>query len=347
MSESSKLNIDDLSRSGPYGTQRAAYAEVTRGLNHMHTASILPMNQDAKGFVFWTRPQLNMSTQNVRAVRQTTPLASSQRNSLQRAFRVLLDPELVAENPSMATPLVDQQLAFIPWLTNLLQTVSGWPDEISERYTTPAGVAGQQWSMIDSQYQINGEFQLTATFQNFVGDPIGGLMSTWLKMPQLCFMGLTIPRLSPWVSRRLDYTTRPYRFIMDPSMTYIQKYAIACAAFPVGMDTGRQFDYDINKPLISPGEFTSVQFNCLGARYNDPLALVHFNKHVELCNPNMKEGSRKATMRKVPSTVKSWFNYRAYPRVNLRTMELEWWVPLEVYNQVVSARNQIASVLEK
>ena len=330
------VTLDDVSRLGSLGSQRQAMSDVTRGLNHLGTANILPMNTDAKGFIFATRPQMNLSTQNVRAIRRFTMLTTQDRMTLQRAVRVLLDPDLVADNPKLGTPLVENKLALIPWFTNLLQTLTGWPDEQVDVWTSPAGLEGQQWSMIDSTYEINNKFSLNATFQNFSGDPISALFDPWIKIPAAMFKGVMIPRFFSMTSRRLDYTTRIYRFVTDPTMTYIQKWAATCASFPIGIDNGRQLDYDVNKLYQSPGEFSSVQFECIGARYNDPIMLFAFNNAMSMCNDQLKDAVRETNMRKIERPIRHLFNYKGYPWINIETMELEWWVPVEVYNAEIN-----------
>ncbi|MGZ7196756.1 hypothetical protein ACXWOC_11260, partial [Streptococcus pyogenes] len=51
----------------------------------------MPINKTHYGYVFFTRPQLNMQTNNIKHVRNLLPLLTTQDKSIHRAIRCYLD----------------------------------------------------------------------------------------------------------------------------------------------------------------------------------------------------------------------------------------------------------------
>jgi hypothetical protein len=73
------------------------------GINHQDVPSRIPHNKEHRGYVFFTRPQLNLSTGNLRNVRALNPFLTKEPLSVQRFARCTLDPRLargVYEEPN-------------------------------------------------------------------------------------------------------------------------------------------------------------------------------------------------------------------------------------------------------
>ena len=98
----------------------------------------------------------------------------------------------------------------------------------------------------------------------------------------------------------------------------------------------------LGRRLITAREFLyadtgqlSIQFQCFGARYNDPITIYNFNKVVRQFNKDMHDDTRETRMVKLNSSEKPIFNYQGYPRIS-ETLELEWWVYKDRYDALLA-----------
>ena len=113
--------------------------------------------------------------------------------------------------------------------------------------------------------------------------------------------------------------------------------------FPKSGSQGAVMSYDVSNSSNKGYDTVSASWSCVGAYHNDPIVLWCFNKLVERFNPLMKDGLREEAYIKVGSgddirgdiaslaDVAS-FQYHGYPRINLRTLEFEVWIPRNIYN---------------
>jgi len=83
----------------PVSSIEQAGANAMYGLNHAKIDNIIPENRDNEGYVFFTRPQLNLTYGNISNMRKFMSLLSTQPNSIQRYVRVMLDPRLLYNIP--------------------------------------------------------------------------------------------------------------------------------------------------------------------------------------------------------------------------------------------------------
>ena len=259
------------------------------------------------GFTFFTRPILNLTYDNLSAKRELATLRNAGPNTIARFVRNTLDPwgargtpDLtssgskisfigggsaddpteaihVADVNSRKSPMVDEYNPFIPLLSNTLISLSGWKDVAINDYTSKAGIGNEQWAMPDGYYNIRDVFELNANFRNIEGDPITLLFQTWIQY----YMGCRDLDLNPYPNfiyeREFDYNTKIYRFIMDHSRRYIQKYA-ATIAYPTSVSFGQQFNVDSSKNFVETNAELPITFKCIGASYNDPILLYEFNE---------------------------------------------------------------------
>ena len=89
---------DDVFQVLPVGSLTTAIGDSFYGINHRQQPGSISINKDFYGLTFFTRPRLNLTTANIRAVRELTPLLSGESTSIQRIIRSLLDPELIRRN---------------------------------------------------------------------------------------------------------------------------------------------------------------------------------------------------------------------------------------------------------
>lgn len=332
--ENSGQYLDKLHQMSTYGTKSSTYADMLMGFNKRQQGLALPPNMDLHGPVFFTRPNLNLSYDNVAADRKLMNLVNPIVDSLPRAIRVMLDPESAFNDNIVSPTLFDHKQAFIPLLSNCCVSLTGWPDVSLNIYKTSEGIAKEVWMMNDSIAEINGYFGLTATFKNVQGNPIPTLFNAWIRYIGNVYLGL----MQPWPycvwENEIDYMCRIYRFTLDWSGRFIQNWAICGAAIPEGVPFGKMFDLSRDQPYNLELDTVTVPFACVYASYNDPLALMEFNRVGELFNPSLVNNpSLYKVMTFAESTTLG--NFRGYPRINLKTNELTYWILKDEYEQLL------------
>lgn len=323
--------IDFISRSSGLGSLTESMVNQLAGFNHRGVGNPVPYNQDNQGMTFFTRPRLNLSYNNLSADRRLSVLGPRQGNLVNHipaAIRQWLDPEVAftLNNAGVRTDLIDPYQAFIPLLSNNLISLSGWPDPIAEYYTADEGLAKETWAMVDGVDTIYSAFDLQATFRNVAGDPISLMIYVWLIYMSLVYQGRMLPHPDSEMLREIDYQTRIYRLVLDPTRTYIQKIAACGAAFPTSPALGQAFDFSADTPFEqSRASQISVPWRCVGAMYQDPILMQEFNEVVVLFNPAMHPLHRNEHMRRIPREWQTLFNYDGYPWIDMNTNELQWW----------------------
>jgi hypothetical protein len=145
------------------------------------------------------------------------------------------------------------------------------------------------------------------------------------------------------VENEIDYMTRIYRLVLDPTRTYVQKIANCGAAFPTAVPMGAAFNYTSDSPLANDNEQISIPFQCIGVEYNDPISIQEFNATVVYFNPEMDDGSRSQLFTKLSKSELALFNYQGYPRI-AEDNELEWWVSNDVYQLTINEQVNLLGV---
>lgn len=332
-------SLDDLFSTMPLGSVERAEVNNLYGINHRQINAALPMNKDAQGLTFFVRPQLNLLQDNIRNNRRLYTLLTTNDTSIPRFVRNSLDPRLAGgyfdANGKLAEkvlcPLVDEQQAFIPVLSNNLTALSGWPDMVQQTFSSKPGVYQEIYSQVDGNIENYGEFDIDATFRNIKGDPILYMFYIWLLYESYVFQGTLMPYPDFIVENEIDYCTRIYRLVLDSTKTYVKKISATGACFPISVPTGQFFDYSSDKPYNEQTKDITVRFRCMGAQYLDDILVFEFNKTVVIFNVHMKDGTREQTMTKVNPAMLTIFNNRGYPRINPDNYKLEWWVDKTVF----------------
>lgn len=321
--------IDELSRISGFGSVYGSMSDLYRGIDHRSSGTAFQKNTDHMGLLLFTRPELNLSYNNVLADRQLLPMLSQETLSQARAIRALLDPR--GRYPSN---LIDPLSAFIPILTNTALSASGFPDLTLNTYTSPEGIRKEAWSMVDDVAEINNTYDITVNFANVEGDPITQIFQYWTRYMGNVYVGDMMPYFEQIVDNRIDYETRIWRLIPDRSRRIIRKIGCANFAYPLASPLGASFNYSRDQAHIEENNQISIPFRCTGAEYNDPLLYVEFNQTVQMFNPNMQDGRRENVYHKLTHKELDAFNFRGYPRIDLNTFELEWWVSMEEFENL-------------
>jgi hypothetical protein len=332
--------LNDVFKSTPMGAIDNSIGNAFYGINHRQQPSAVPINKDSFGLTFFTRPQLNLSTPNIRSDRRFIPLLTNLDTSIQRIIRCYLDPRLNnvgnASEKEFSCKFVDNKNAFIPLLTNHLNSCSGWPDIALDTYTSKPGAYKEVYSQVDSVSDIYSAYDITATFRNMVADPITSMFFIWTLYQSLVFQGILVPYPDFIIKNEIDYNTRIYRLVLDPTRKYIQKIGCCGAAYPVGVPMGAAFNFENDKPINMSNNEIQITFKCLGACYQDDIIIHEFNKTVGIFNSDMRESTYKG-MKKIPLEALNSFNNRGYPRINIDTYELEWYVSQEDYKNTMDS----------
>lgn len=324
------------------GAMEQAIYQNFYGLNRFSGTPYAPLNRTSNGFVFFTRPRMYLSYDNITQVRTLTPMLTRNENGIMRALRAYLDPVGARQAGGHSSPMVNPYNPFIPLLSNNLLTLSGWPEMIVDTFTADAGIYKEEWSIADGFSRIFGTYELTANFRNIQGDPISWIFHFWTQYMLQIKEGVLNPRPEQLLDNEIDYDTRIYRLIMDKTWTYVEKIAACGAAFPVSNNMAQQFDYDVNKPISEGPDEISVTFRCMGADYNDPISLLEFNMTGELFDYRLRDQFRNQYYHQVKPEEALLMNHRAIPRINPHTMELEWWILKEEHAKMMSKGDTLA-----
>ena len=309
------------------------------GLNHQAVKGIIPENRDSYGLAFFTRPQLNMSTQNIRNIRKMYSLLTTKDNTVHRYVRCLLDPRLKYNN--IVSSLLDNQMPFMPILTNNITNMSGWPDVVMPTYASKEGIRGEQYFQADGHSDIYGTFDIDCTFKNTKDEPIILMLQTWLMYMGAVFEGTMSPYLDFITENEIDYNTRIYRLVLDESKHIVKKIAATGASIPVNVPVGKFFDFTDATKYNDQTKEVNVRFTSVGAMYNDDILIKEFNETVAIFNHDVRLmlSGLPHSLEKIPPTLISLFNNRGYPVINTETLELEWWINKNslTYKKIISS----------
>jgi len=367
-------SLDETLENLPTGSVRRAIANNLYGINFRQTGNVVPRAKNNQGFVFFTRPQLNLSTANITNYRPFFSLLNQNAASYQRYARNTLDPRLGREAPSLGIkcPFVDPDNPFIASLTNNVATCSGWPDLAAPIHTSAAGLYGQEFSMIDGVTNHFEAFDLDMSFSSMKGNPLIYLFYIWVKYATLTVEGIINPYFDMIAEMEIDSNTRVYRLVMDQQKRYVEHIACTGASFPMTVPTGSIFDYNKEKPLSAQNPEFSIRFRSMGFVSFDDIVKFWFNRAVGIFNASlfnlleydMSANSNSDTvLREDPTKVylstdqaymriphalmritdgnnegKSGYslNHKAIPYINLYTSELEWWVKSTDFQNVAN-----------
>jgi hypothetical protein len=344
--------LDLISRKSGIGQLNDAYLNMMRGINHRGLGNPVASTQDNTGIIFFTRPDLNLSYDNLAKQRVLMPLATQQDEppTIQRAIRTLLDP--MSNDRGITSPLIDELNPFMAVLTNNLVSLSGWPDINPETYSSKEGVMRESWSMLTGIAKHNGEFDLTASFRNTQGSPIALLILTWLYY----MYGVRFENMEPYLINQIniaiDSKTRIYHFILDPGRQYIQHSAVTgMGGFPTTFPIGSLFNFTGGDTMQRSQEQLPVTFKCNVAEYNDPINFREFNRLVARFNPALlivdmnsngsltTVGEQSETWVKIPRNLLKGANYLGTPLIHEDTGELFWYCSIENYLKLLGGND--------
>lgn len=325
--------IDNLFIKYGVGPIKSGITRSLYGVNFASVRSLMPINKDNYGFTFFTRPCMNMTTDNLRSNRIMSQLLNTDEKSIHRLIRTYLDPQRIPVDYRQfkPSPFVNDDSPFIPLLSNNLISMSGWPDYDAQTYTSGAGNYREEYSFVDGILKDYRVFDLTCSFRNLDGNVILNLFYYWLLYEALVAMGdELVPYPEMNVFHEIDYNTAIWRITLDEQKEYITGIA-RTIAYPITCPIGAMFNFEFDRVYNDENDQTSIQFKCHGAEYNDDILVDEFNRLVELFDPSFRGGNKVNNFKLLPLHMYKIYNGLAVPRINPVNYKLEWWVSNDDY----------------
>lgn len=314
--------LNQIQRNSGLGEFASANALNMHGLNHMKTALPISGVRESHGYVFFTRPDLNLSYHNLAQDRQFSLMLNNPPDSTWGYVRSVLAMRGSRDYPS---PFVNPNNPFIPILTNNLKNLSGWNEITMEASTSESGVFNEAISWADGFNKDYSVKSLNATFKNQIGDPLNKLFTVWVRYAMMVKDGTMDPYIDYLIGNKMDYNTRIYVIVLDETKRFIQSIAACGAGFPLNSQLAAKFDYTEDKPLKDNSNEISIQFQIMGSEYDDPILMKEFNILVDSVCPQIARGQYI----KLTDSNKKAHNMLAIPRINLENGKLDWYVPRE------------------
>lgn len=319
---------------GPYGHMDQVFTSAFSGLNHRKAPTALPMNREQTPLIFITRPRLNLSSDNLRADRKFNSLNHGGQYSLARAIRCLLDYRLMASR-ELSSPFVDNRQAFIPIFMETTQSVSGWQDIAAQTFTTPGGRMQEEQGHIDGPVDIYRSYDLDFSLRNVDGNIAIYMLAMWIFYQAYVFEGAMVPYPEYIMYRRRDFDSRVYSIALQPDGYTISQIMACGACHPVSVSSSGAHNFEFGKTFNDANNTVTARFKAYGQMQFDDIVIDQFNRTVIQSNSEMADEYRASRMRMIPRDELFIFNHQGYPRININTGELEWWIPYETYREFI------------
>lgn len=300
---------------------------ILRGIKFLGPGvQLAPVSDDVIGLSFVSRPLLNLSDENVMRSPAFSNFFKAGSGSIAGYIRGVLDYRSAALYPH---PALDNNTAWIPPLTNLLKTSDGFPDLDLEFETSQPGIRNEIYQWPSSILEPNGHFSINQTYHNPKPGFLPYLFEMWERyIPEV---RLGDNNMEPYpeaiFGKYWDFDCRIYHFIMNKDVRHIENMFMTIqsipSTFPMGALAG--INNDSSSRRGQGQDEISVSFSTIGARFNTFEVMDGFNGTTEFFNPAMADNRRSGSYRKLSGSEFLKYQYKAYPWINVDTMELEWW----------------------
>ncbi|UVD32083.1 hypothetical protein [Vibrio phage phiKT1028] len=326
-----KIWLNDIFKENGGGSYLSPLGNILHGIKILGNGiQLAPMADDTIGLMFIPRPMLNLSDENVSKSPRFAKLFKADSNSLGGYIRGLLDYRV---GRTYNHPALDNLNAWMPLLTNLLQKSDGFPDLELENSTTQPGIRQEVYQWMEGIMETNGALTINQSYKNVKGGILPYLFGVWehyIPEVRLGDHGME-PYWEAQYQNYWDFDTRIYHLFMNPNMVNIESIYMTLSSVPSTHPQGSLASIDLTQGgRRGPGQDTfDIQFKSIGARADTFECVDGFNGSTIKFNPDMADGKRQRLYRKLDRTEFLDYNFKAYPWINVATMELEWWVPDE------------------
>lgn len=319
-------------------------AAITYGFNHRGMPVAYEPQRDSYGLMFFTRPNLTLSPTNCMKDRRLAMLLTKERQNVQSWLRYTLYPD-AQKNEGQKCPLVDNNQPWIPLLTNTVISASGWPGLNSSLATTSPDRFGSNVTFIDGSIkELRREFNVSVNFRNMQGNFSLSLFFYWAYTAALFQLGILQPDPRDLVECSKNYDTRIVRLVLDPMKKYIIDWAAADSAVIESVPKGESYNMESAGVYNSSHDEFTIGFRCNGYSPVDPIILREFNAVTVMFNKNMADGRREQTYVQVPQAFLNQVNGEGYPWIDLKTLELQWWIDPNRYVELMNVYASIRGV---
>lgn len=316
---------ESLARSSGMGSRHYVMETVLSQHDRFGTAPI-QTNSEMVGLTFFTRPRLNMTTSSLRQDPKLAMMDTLDPNSLMFSLRTNLDSVLLkspyAASAVRKSPWINPDTPFNVPLSNMLLGMSGWPDFNVEYETTEAGYFSEDMTMVRGSDMGRRTYDIQCTFRDVQGGYLMAYIFYWLHAMALQMEGAIVAYPDDREANRLNYTCSIYRFVLDPHMGTIVKWAKATGCYPASLPLGDVFNFGPGDSQIHTSQQFTVPFVVNNVSYMDPRHLAAFNKLVRRYSgiKEQKNGSLKSIAQSVgrvvaPITASS--NFTGIPYIDL------------------------------
>lgn len=324
-----KIWLNDIFKENGGGSYLSPLGNILHGIKILGNGiQLAPMADDTIGLMFIPRPTLNLSDENVSRSPRFAKLYKADSNSLGGYVRGLLD---YRTGRQYSHPALDNLNAWMPLLTNLLRKSDGFPDLELESSSTQPGIRQESYQWIEGILETNGLLTINQTYKNVKGGLLPYLFGIWehyIPEVRLGDHGMQ-PYWEAQYQNYWDYDTRIYHLFMNPNMINIESIYMTIQSVPTTHPQGSLAGIDYEQgSRRGPGQDTfDVQFKSIGARADTFECVDSFNGATLFFNQDMADDRRSSKYRKLDPSEFLSYNFKAYPWINVNTMELEWWVP--------------------
>lgn len=245
------------------------------------------------GYTFMTRPELNLTDANLSQNRIMSLLKTDDYRTTQFAIRAYLDTRyarLDGLEKVIQCPFLDWRSPFFTIFTNNLTDFSGGPTYQLEVHTEEGGFYGESQSHAIGSDSYKKPFDLQLGIIDPIGGPITAIMKFWMLYIALINTGEMIMYPEQIDEQYLNYTVSFYRFMMDPSMQYIQRWVKYTGCFPISRPGASVFDYNTKDVFSDSCRKFSIGFRCGSGMVDedDPVVIQEFNMLAERYFPPLK-----------------------------------------------------------
>lgn len=338
----SGLGVDknDIFEMLSLGKTNSLATDGIKGIIHGSLQGFVPTDRELPGPLLITRPQLNLFDDNIRARPNLFPMLSSNPNSIERMTRCILDPRLMNTQringdtqEVLKCRLVDNRNPFIPVFNNDLISLSGFPDKILPSYSSEPGRLKEVWGQIDGSIDIFDERDINIILRNRRGSPAFSIIDKWCEYASDVFLGNVMPCPGFSVENEIDYQCRIYNLIMRQDGIRISRIAATGVSVPIVSPIGNYFNRDGATPYGSATMQHNFRFKSYGIIYDTNSLVRDFNEVSMMFNQEIRPKNRSSKMTKIPTTMRTYFKGYGYPFINDETLELEWWVDNNVFDE--------------
>lgn len=268
-------------RFGGGGDINLQMQEELREFNRFNK-TFIPTPRELKGYTFFSRPHLNLSSKNLVHLREFYPLLYSSDTSIGMYIRQMLDTEYSYNAGGTGgvhdCPFINTRCAFNVLLSNALKSIQGFPDPDLTTEATAGGFFSEQQTNVIGFNRLSKGQDLTLEFRDYPGGPVLAMHDYWCKYMGNIADGSMVQYTDDIENNLMGYTVSIYRFITDHTGRVITRWAKCTGCFPKMQPIGAVYNVSEAEKVITANKTFTVPYFCHHFGYNDPVIIKEFNE---------------------------------------------------------------------